>query len=113
MRQLVAELVRQHVASVKALLFKGRLDKVIEKQGWVFYGFCIRKAVIVLMEIWDPREATQGELQGEPLTAVNAYPGSRCAKAILISDHTGVYIITSAAAAAGSGNRGVAAHPLR
>jgi len=43
----------------------------LEKQGWVFYGLCmVRHASWG----WDPREATQGELQGElrhaPMTCI-------------------------------------------
>jgi len=34
----------------------------LEKQGWVFYGFCMIRKALGLMEI-GPREATQGESQ--------------------------------------------------
>jgi len=43
--------------------FKGRLDK-IRKTRMGFYGFCVVRKALGLMEI-GPREATQGELQGE------------------------------------------------
>ena len=36
----------------------------LEKQGWVFYGFCMVRKALGFMEM-GPREATQGELQGE------------------------------------------------
>jgi len=36
----------------------------LEKQGWVFYGFCVICEALGLMEM-GPREATQGALQGE------------------------------------------------
>jgi len=49
-----------HAGSINS--FKGRLDK-IEKQSWVFYGLCIVRKAIGLMEM-GPHEATQGELQG-------------------------------------------------
>jgi len=39
----------------------------LEKQGWVFYGFCMVRKALGLMEI-GPREAIQGELQGEYFT---------------------------------------------
>ena len=41
----------------------------LEKQGWVFYGFCMVRKALGLIEI-GPREATQGELQRELLTQV-------------------------------------------
>jgi len=36
----------------------------LEKQVWVFYGFCMVRKALGLMEM-GPREATQGKLQGE------------------------------------------------
>jgi len=36
----------------------------LQKQGWVFYGFCMIRKALGLMEM-GPCEATQGELQGE------------------------------------------------
>jgi len=52
--------------------FKSRLDKIrkTNKDGF-FYGFCMVRKALGLMEI-GPREATQGELQGEYTMAMMA-----------------------------------------
>jgi len=46
----------------------------LEEQGWVFYGFCMIRKALGLMEI-GPREATQGESQGE---SGSRFFGTRC-----------------------------------
>jgi len=44
----------------------------LEKQGRVFYGFCMVRKALGLMEM-GPRKATQGELQGELHAGVNPW----------------------------------------
>jgi len=44
----------------------------LEKQGWLFYGFCMVCKAIGLMEM-GPREATRGELQGELHAYINEF----------------------------------------
>jgi len=57
--------------------FKGRLDKIKKNKDGLFYGFCMVRKALGLKEI-GPREATQGELQGELLTHGSVLLGKPC-----------------------------------